>query len=297
METGDLVESFLNWSVLARGISRNTAEAYSRDLLEAEEYLKDLPSADSASITEWIHHLSRNGRSPATTARKLSALRSFYRWMVETGRIESSPASRIRAPSGTRRTPYALSVEQVASMIEAWDGESPLSGRNRALMELAYGSGLRESELVTLTVDRVNLQEMWTRPMGKGSKERMVPMSEPSVIWTGAYLDRWRPGLRSSRSGRTLFLTRSGNPLSRMAVWNIVRRSAEIACVPGRVHPHVLRHSFATHLLEGGADLRVVQELLGHSDIRTTEIYTSVSRKRLSEAVKKYHPRGGGEFW
>lgn len=296
METSELIDSFLTYSILARGLASNTVSAYSRDLLEAEEFVGELTEADPMMLTEWIHHLSRSGRKASTIARKLSSIRSFYTWLQETGQMNDNPASRIRTPSGFRKMPHALPVASVCSMIEVWQGENALSARNRALMETAYGSGLREGELIALTVDRLNLDDKWVRPVGKGSKERMVPMSEPSAQWLGIYLDRWRSTLRSSRSGRTVFLTRNGNPLSRMTVWNIVSSSGLKAGISHGVYPHTLRHSFATHLLEGGADLRVVQELLGHSDIRTTEIYTSVSRKLLSEAVRKYHPRGR-ESW
>jgi len=296
METSDLIDSFLTYSALGRGLSSNTVAAYSRDLLEAEEFLGELAEADSRKLTEWIHHLSRTGRRTSTIARKLSSIRSFYSWLEETGMIPLNPASGIRTPSGSRSMPHALPVESVSSMIEVWKGDNPLSARNRALMEIAYGSGLREGELISLTVDRLSLDDMWVRPLGKGSKERMVPLSEPSVHWLGIYVDKWRNMLRSSRSGKTVFLTRNGNPLSRMTVWNIVSISGKKTGLSHRVHPHTLRHSFATHLLEGGADLRIVQELLGHSDIRTTEIYTSVSRKLLSEAVSKYHPRGRGTW-
>jgi integrase/recombinase XerD len=296
MAAGDLLDSFLTYSVLARGLSSNTVSAYGRDLLEAEEYLGKLWEADSYDLAEWLHHLSRTGRAASTVRRKLASIRAFYSWLLETEQIEINPSARLHAPSGIRKLPHALSVREVFSMIEVWKGENALSVRNRAMMEVAYGSGLREGELVSLTVDRLNLDEMWVRPLGKGTRERMVPMSEPSSEWLAFYLDRWRGKLSSMKSGRTVFLTKNGNPLSRMTVWNIVKTSAVRAGVSGRVHPHSLRHSFATHLLEGGADLRVVQELLGHSDIRTTEIYTSVSRKMLSEAVRKYHPRGG-ETW
>lgn len=296
MEQCELIDSFLTHSVLVRSFSANTVEAYSRDLSQAAEFITDLCGADSASISQWLYHLSRQGRSPATIARKLSSLRAFFSFLLETGRIQSNPAAGLRPPAATHRMPHALSVSAVFRLIEVWNGESPLSGRNRALMELAYGSGLREGELVSLTVDRINLTDRWVRPLGKGSRERMVPLGEVSAGWLGSYLDLWRGKLASSGSGRTVFLTRNGNPLSRMTVWNIVRASADKAGLGKEIHPHSLRHSFATHLLEGGADLRVVQELLGHSDIRTTEIYTSVSRRMLSKAVEKYHPRGVGDW-
>lgn len=292
METGELIDSFLARSALTGSLSPNTISAYASDLIEAETFVGELASADTGMLNEWVFHLSRTDRSPATISRKLSTLRSFYGYLLETGRIDENPALKLRAPGGTKRIPHALSVDRVFRLIEAWKGEDPLSARNRALLELAYGSGLREGELVSLTIDRLNFDDSWVRPLGKGSKERMVPLGELSIHWMGIYLDRFRPLLASGASGKTVFLTRSGNPLSRMTVWNIVRASARKAGMDISIHPHTLRHSFATHLLEGGADLRVVQELLGHSDIRTTEIYTSVSRKMLSEAVRKFHPRG-----
>lgn len=292
METGELIDSFLTSSLLSGNLSRNTVSAYSRDLLDADSFIPCLLSADKSDVSEWLHHLSRIGRSPSTVSRKLSSLRAFYSYLLETGRIESNPTARLHAPPGRRGIPHPLSVERVFRLIEVWTGEDALSARNRALLELAYGSGLREGEIISLSVDRLSLRDGWVRPLGKGSKERMVPMSKPSAHWLGVYLDRWRGGLSTARSGKIVFLTRRGNPLSRMTVWNIVRNSALQAGIETDIHPHTLRHSFATHLLEGGADLRVVQELLGHSDIRTTEIYTSVSRKMLSEAVDRYHPRG-----
>jgi integrase/recombinase XerD len=296
VDTDQHLDSFLTWAVLVGSLSANTVSAYRRDLIEAADFTGDLVSADSAALGQWLQHLLRKKLAPSTVARKLSSLRRFYSFLVERNVVTTNPAAKIRPPSAVFHVPYSLSVEEVVLLIEVWTGETALSSRNRALMELAYGSGLRAGELVSLTVDRLSLNDGWVRPLGKGSKERMVPMSKPSVKWMGVYLDLWRSSISGSRSGKTVFLTKNGNALSRMTVWNIVRSSALKAGVSSELHPHTLRHSFATHLLEGGADLRVVQELLGHSDIRTTEIYTSVSRKRLSEAVEKYHPRGRGSW-
>ncbi len=294
MDTDEHLDSFLAWAVLVRNLSGNTVSAYRRDLIESSRFIGDLISADSAELGQWLQHLSKKGQAPSTITRKLSSLRAFYSYLAEKGVIVSNPAAKIRPPGRIHRMPHCISVEEVTRLIEVWTGGDALSVRNRALMELAYGSGLREGELVSLTVDRLSLDQGWVRPLGKGAKERMVPMSQLSVEWLAVYLDQWRGLISGSKSGRTVFLTKSGNPLSRMTVWNIVHNSALKAGIASEIHPHTLRHSFATHLLEGGADLRVVQELLGHSDIRTTEIYTSVSRKRLSDAVKKYHPRGTG---
>ncbi len=296
MNTDEHLDGFLAWAVLARNLSPNTVSAYRRDLIEAAGFIGDIVLSDSAELGQWLQHLSKQGLASSTIARKLSSLRAFYSYLTRREIITSSPAAGLRPPARTYRMPHCISVEEVILLIEVWTAGDALSARNRALMELAYGSGLREGELVSLTIDRLSLDEGWVRPQGKGAKERMVPMSQPSVEWLGIYLDRWRASISGSHSGKTVFLTKNGNPLSRMTVWNIVCSSALKAGTASRIHPHTLRHSFATHLLEGGADLRVVQELLGHSDIRTTEIYTSVSRKRLSDAVKKYHPRETGTW-
>ncbi len=296
MDTEEHLDGFLTWAVLVRNLSHNTISAYSRDLLEATEFVGNLVEADSAELGQWLQHLTKQKQAPSTVARKLSSLRAFYSYLVQSEVIASSPAKKIRPPAAIFKVPHSLSEKEVVLLIEVWTGENFLSSRNRALMELAYGSGLREGELVSLTVDKLSLDQGWVRPLGKGSKERMIPMSLPSVKWLAVYLDLWRGTVSRGASARMVFLTKNGNPLSRMTVWNIVRSSALKAGIVSRVHPHTLRHSFATHLLEGGADLRVVQELLGHSDIRTTEIYTSVSRKRLSDAITKYHPRGTGTW-
>lgn len=296
MDSDTLLDAFLAWAVLARNLSPNTVAAYRRDLLEASDFVTDLVSADQAELGAWLQNLSRKGLAPSSIARKLSSLKAFFSYLMQREMLNSNPAGELKPPARVYKMPDFVSVEEVIRLIEVWNSDTALSSRNRALMELAYGSGLREGELVSLTVDRLSLDEGWVRPLGKGSKERMVPMSNPSIHWMGLYLDRWRSTVSKHSSGRTVFLTRNGNPLSRMTVWNIVRDSAMKAGISSKIHPHTLRHSFATHLLEGGADLRVVQELLGHSDIRTTEIYTSVSRKRLSDAVEKYHPRGRGTW-
>jgi len=296
MDTDELLDAFLTSAVLERNLSRNTVSAYRRDLLQAADFSGELIHADTAELGEWLQHLSKLGLTPSTVARKLSSVRAFYNYLHERELIASNPAAHLTPPGRILHLPFSISVEDINCLIEVWTGEDALSARNRALLELAYGSGLREGELVSLTMDRISLEEGWVRPLGKGSRERMVPMSRLSAQWLAVYIDRWRGVLSENHSGRTVFLTRNGNPLSRMTVWNIVRNSSLKAGIAYSVHPHALRHSFATHLLEGGADLRVVQVLLGHSDIRTTEIYTSVSSKRLSEAVKKYHPRETGTW-
>lgn len=300
-EENEAIDSFLDYLALERGLTPATLDAYSRDLHQADAWALSrrgreasrLERLSRADLVEYLARLSEQGLAAGSIKRKLSALRRFFLFLVREKRREDDPSFSLRAPRGDRLLPSVLTVEQVTALIEVWDGEEPLSLRNRALMELAYGAGLRESELVDMTVDRVFLREHWVRPLGKGGRERIVPIGGSAVRWLSRYLDEVRPALHA----RTLrfsqfFLSYRGRPLTRMAVYNIVAKSATLAGLGGiDVHPHTLRHSFATHLLEGGADLRVVQELLGHSDIRTTEIYTNVDRTYLSEVLRTFHPR------
>ena len=297
-ENNEAIDSFLDHLALERGLSPATLDAYSRDLYQVDRWAQDsrarrLQELSRDELSEYVAQLTEHGLRSSSVRRKLSALRRFFLHLVREKRREDDPSFSLRAPRGERMLPAVLTVEQVTGMIEAWGDDEPLHIRNRALMELAYGAGLRESELVDITVDRVFLTERWVRPVGKGRKERIVPIGGSAVRWLARYMDEVRPSLHSKTlTNSNLFLSYRGKPLTRMAVYNVVRRSAAMAGLGGRdVHPHTLRHSFATHLLEGGADLRVVQELLGHADIRTTEIYTNIDRSYLSEVLRTFHPR------
>ncbi|MBN2587095.1 MAG: tyrosine recombinase XerD [Candidatus Fermentibacteraceae bacterium] len=299
------LDSFLEYSALEKKLALSTVEAYQRDLVHylrwlseacrdtagTSERMADVSNASYADLADYVSFLSSEGYSSTSIRRKLSTVRGYYRYLQISGLREDNPAEMMPSPRKPDRLPHAVSVDTVKAMIEVWNGDSPLSLRNRALMELAYGAGLRESEITGMTVARVHLDQSMVRPLGKGSKERLVPIGGAAVRWISRYLDEARPLLACGPSTPMLFLTYRGNRLSRMTVWNIVRTSARRAGVKDKVHPHTLRHSFATHLLQGGADLRVVQELLGHSDIRTTEIYTSVDRSWLRSVMDRYHPR------
>lgn len=291
----ETLDSYLEFTALEKNLAAATLDAYSRDLRDLEEWLagtgRGPADAEAGDIADYLNRLTSGGYSASTVRRKLSAIRGYYRFLTASGVRESDPAELLHAPARPLKLPHAVSVETVKSMIEVWGDDSPLSTRNRALLELAYGAGLRESELTSMTVSRVMLDEALVRPMGKGSRERIVPIGGQAVRWLSRYIDRARPLLSAGRSTPVLFLTYRGNPLSRMAVWNVVRKSAEMAGAGAGVHPHTLRHSFATHMLQGGADLRVVQELLGHADISTTEIYTGVDRTWLRNTVDRCHPR------
>ena len=291
------VESYIEYAALEKKLASSTVSAYSIDLEQADTWLQingtGLSQAVTANLAEYIAFLSSTGSSARSVRRKLSSLRGFFRYLQISGLRDDNPAELLRSPKQPILLPHALSLETITSLIEVWSGDSPLSVRNRALLELSYGAGLRESELTGITVGRILLEEALVRPIGKGSKERIVPIGGPAVRWISKYIDTARPLLAHGRSTAVLFLTYRGNPLSRMTVWNIVRESAHRAGIKQRVHPHSMRHSFATHLLQGGADLRVVQELLGHSDIKTTEIYTAVDRTYLRGVIDQYHPRAG----
>ncbi len=291
----ELARDYLDFIALERSLSRATVAAYRSDLEEAGAWsagrgsvLQDCSEGDLASFSA---ALSSRGLAPRTVRRKLSVLRGFFSYLESEGLGGRGRVSSVASPKVPRDLPDVLTARDCALLMEAWDGEGALSLRNRAMLELGYGCGLRESEIVSLTVDRVSIEEAWVRPLGKGSRERVLPMGGPARRWTERYMLEARPLLLGHRTSRTLFLSRSGRPLSRMSVWEIVRQAALRAGLASRVHPHTLRHSFATHLLEGGADLRVVQELLGHADIRTTEIYTNIDRTWLTEVVRTCHPR------
>ncbi len=288
------MDRFLQVMVLERGLSANTVSAYMADLGQACRDIPGMPSPDPSDVSEWVVGLSMKGMAPRTVRRKISSLKALFRFLMDEGELKDDPCRYLHGPKPGLDLPDHLSVGEAERLLEAVPAVTPLDLRNRALLELAYGSGLRESEMVSLTLDRINLEDSFVRPFGKGSKERLVPMGEPCVAWLRRYLFEARPALARHGSGRVVFLSRSGRPLSRMTVWSIVRTAAVAAGLDGKVHPHTLRHSFATHLLAGGADLRVVQELLGHADIRTTEIYTSVDRTLLSAVVARCHPRGSG---
>jgi integrase/recombinase XerD len=291
------LDSYLEYSALEKKLAIRTISAYSDDLKHFNNWLIEnrctLPEAVVADIAEYMNFLSSSGFSPVSIRRKLSTIRGFFRYMQSSELRNDNPAELIHSPKQSLRLPHAVSVETVAALIEVWEGDSLLSTRNRALLELAYGAGLRESELTGITVSRIHLEEALVRPVGKGSKERIVPIGRAAVRWLSLYIDTVRPRLVRGKSTPVLFLTYRGNPLSRMTVWNIVRESTKMACINKAIHPHTLRHSFATHLLQGGADLRVVQELLGHADIKTTEIYTDVDKTYLRGIVDRYHPRSG----
>lgn len=299
------VAAFLDHLRLEEGRAQNTLSAYRRDLRRYLAFLGEMPLGQVRrdTITSYIAALREpteegSTLSDATVARMTAAVRGFHRFCASEGITETDPAARIPSPRVPKGVPKALTVEEVTELLERVDGEDALSLRNRALLEVLYGGGLRISEAVGL--DQADVEAPWDllRVRGKGDKERLVPVGRMAGEALEAYLTRSRPRLVSSSSSRrraaaepALFVNARGSRLSRQSGWRIVTDSARAAGLGQSLHPHLLRHSFATHLLEGGADLRAVQELLGHASLSTTQIYTKVSGRRLDEIFRRAHPR------
>lgn len=292
------VDAFLDYLGAEVGLAERTRAAYRADLVDFAAFAARQGLAEPAAVrrpvvTLYLFSLRRQGRSPATVARRLAALRSFYRFLTREGRVPADPTEDVAAPKRGERLPKVLSVEEVVRLLEQPDPSTPEGLRDRAALELLYSSGLRVSELVGLDVGDVDLEAELVRVVGKGNRERVVPLGTHAVRALETYLKLGRPHL--ARSAGPLFVGRAGRRLSRQWVWALLRRYARAAGITRRVTPHVLRHSFATHLLEGGADLRSVQELLGHANIATTQVYTHLSRPHLREVFDRSHPRDAWE--
>jgi len=290
------IEQFVDALWMERGLSENTLAAYRNDLAGLAAWLADkgrgLLEARRQDLLSYLSDRVINGAKPRTTARLLSSIRRFYRYHIREGRLEADPSVRIDTPRIGRPLPDTLSEVEVESLLAAPDTRDALGLRDRAMLELLYACGLRVSELVKLTTEQVNLPQGVVRLTGKGNKERLVPMGEQAVDWLQRYINHARPELAGSASIRQLFITRRRNGMTRQAFWYRLRHYALKAGINKPLSPHTLRHAFATHLLNHGADLRVVQMLLGHSDLSTTQIYTHVARERLKDIHAQHHPRG-----
>lgn len=300
--TATHLDRFLDHLSVERGLSRNTLEAYRRDLRHYLDYLarrgvEDPAAAREEEIAGFVADLSSSEYAPnrryraSSVARALAAVRSFHRFLVREGRAGGDPAEGVVRPRVPRNLPRPLAQDEVAALLAAPGGEGPAALRDRAILETLYGAGLRISELVALDVDDVDLEEGSVRAVGKGDRERVVPLGRYAVRALGAYLTRGRPELARAGSRAALFLNQRGGRLTRQGATGIVQAMARRAGIRRRVTPHMLRHSFATHLLQGGADVRVVQELLGHASLATTQIYTLVTDDRLRDVYFSAHPR------
>lgn len=293
------IDSFIAFLGLERGLSVHTQAGYQKDLDQCAQFLsrageRNWRTADRAVVEKWIRSLAA-GFSETTMARKLTALRVFARYLVREQRRADDFTELLSSPKITRRLPATLSAEDMVKLVSAPVGGTPHDLRDHAMLELFYSSGLRVSELSGLTLQQVDLQNGFLRVFGKGSKERIVPVGERAQEALKSYLESGRSALVSARTGSELFLSERGKAISRKTIWVIVKKHAQRAGIKQKVKPHLLRHSFATHLLNGGADLRAIQEMLGHANISTTQIYTEVEKKRLVQGHKQFHPRAKGE--
>lgn len=289
-----IIDQFLDAIWMERGLSKNTLDAYRADLAQFAVWLqqqdKQILAVDTGNILAYLSHA--NAQSVRTVARRLSSIRRLYEYLAREDRIKVNPASQVEAPRIGRSLPKSLTESEVEALLHAPDVEDVLGLRDRAMLELLYATGLRVSELVTLTIQQLNLRQGVLRVTGKGNKERLVPMGEEANSWLERYLQSARGQILKGVLSDDLFPSKRGRAMTRQTFWHSIKRYAIKAEISKPLSPHVLRHAFATHLVNHGADLRVVQMLLGHSDISTTQIYTHVARERLKNLHGEHHPRG-----
>lgn len=292
-----IVDTFLDALWMEQGLSRNTLDAYGNDLRSFASWLEQhrqqtLLQVERVLIQEYLAYRHEQGHSPRGTARLLSSLRRFYAWLRRDNKISEDPTALIESPRLGRSLPKSLSEADVDALLAAPDTETTMGLRDRAMLEVLYASGLRVSELVNLSISQLNLQQGVIRVLGKGNKERLVPLGEEAVSWLEQYLRTGRPALIKENVADELFISNRQKAMTRQTFWYMIKRYAQLAGIKTDLSPHTLRHAFATHLLNHGADLRVVQMLLGHSDLSTTQIYTHIAKQRLQELHHKHHPRG-----
>jgi len=290
------LEGFRDYLALEAGSSPNTVESYGRDLGRLVAFATSRRVGRPADLTarhirDFVYQLKDLGLAPSSIRRQISAIRTYFRFLIAEGYVTRDPSDRIELPKTWRRLPDVLSQAEVDALLAAPAVEEPLAWRDRSLLEIAYGTGARVSEIVGLGLGDVWHDEALIRVFGKGAKERLVPIGRRALGAVALYVRETRPGLDRGNAEGRLFLNARGTPLSRVGAWGIIKRCAQRAGIEKRVTPHTLRHTFATHLLEGGADLRAVQEMLGHADLSTTQIYTHVDRDYLRRVHQAYHPR------
>ena len=294
-ESKEIIDLFLDSLWMERGLSKNTLFAYRSDISKYARWLQNqginITKAGPQNILAYL--ASTENKSTRTVARNLSSLRRLYEYLSKEDKVKQNPIKNVEAPRLGRSLPKSLTENEVESLLDAPNTNQPLGLRDKTMLEIIYGTGLRVSELITLTLHQINLRQGVVRVMGKGNKERLVPLGEISTEWLEKYLAHGRNEiLGENNSTDTLFPSKRGKSMTRQTFWHIVKRHAIVAGIKKNISPHMLRHAFATHLINHGADLRVVQMLLGHSDISTTQIYTHVARERLKDIHSKHHPRG-----
>jgi len=291
-----LLDAYMNYLALQKGASLNTLEAYSRDIgrylaFMEQVGLRRIQDISSDHVISYLGKMRRQGISPASLNRGIAALRGFHKFLILEKKVAENPMANIETAKTWMALPGTLTRDEINELLAA-PARDPHAIRDTAMLELLYASGLRVSELISLTTNNINWQAGYLLTRGKGGKERVVPIGKTALDALNLYMEKVRPGLLKGKISGILFLNRSGAGLTRQGLWKIVKKYSVLSGLAGRVHPHTFRHSFATHLLEGGADLRSVQAMLGHADINTTQIYTHVTRERLKQIHKKFHPRG-----
>jgi integrase/recombinase XerD len=289
-------EQFQDYLTYERGLSARTVSAYARDLARWRTFVVDIGVADPADVTpqqmrEWVFALKDAGLAATSIRRAQSAIRTYFGFLLAEGAVSVDPTDRLEAPRIARKLPEFLTIDEVERLLDAPDVSKSLYWRDKSILEFLYATGVRVSELVGLPLSSLDINEGFATIFGKGSKERLVLIGEPALIALGRYLRDLRPSLDRGRGGGRVFLNARGQPLRREAVWSIVKDATRRAGITKKVSPHTLRHTFATHLVEGGADLAAVQELLGHADIATTQIYTHLDRDYIRDVHRRYHPR------
>ena len=290
------VSEFINYLAVERGLAQNTLESYGRDLRQFQSYLQTsqmdiLKDSSRSTILTYLNSLHNKGRAVSTISRNLAAIKSFYQYLVREKYLEKDPAANLESPKLEKKLPKILTVQEVEELLKQPDTILPAGLRDKAMLELLYATGIRVSELISLNISDINLDMGYIKCFGKGSKERIVPLGSIAARCVQDYVGRGRNKLVRTYEESALFVNHHGNRLTRQGFWKIIKKYAHEARIVKEITPHTLRHSFATHLLENGADLRSVQEMLGHADISTTQIYTHVTKNRLKEVYDKAHPR------
>ncbi len=291
-----LVDEYIYYLAVERGLAENTLVSYRLDLISHINFLqrkgiRAVKNVDSNTISAYLLHLRKTGKAPSTISRSVASLKSFYRFLVAENVIAKNPTLNLESPKHTNKLPHVLTVKEVSNLLNQPHLGTPAGIRDKAMLELLYATGMRVTELVSLDIEHVNLESGYVRCFGKGSKERMVPVGREARKYIREYLARGRVKLTKGRQSDSLFLNQRGNRLTRQGFWKIIKKYAYKAQIKKVITPHTLRHSFATHLLENGADLRSVQEMLGHADISTTQIYTHLTKRRLKQVYDQAHPR------
>lgn len=297
LEMNELIARFVEYLSVERGLSLNTLESYQRDLTGYSHYLQNdrnkihVTETNRSHIIGYLSLLQEKGMSTATVSRNMASIRAFHQFLVRDRYTENDPTINLESPKIEKRLPKVLTITEVEALLSAPQLNTPLGKRDKAMLELLYATGIRVSELVSLKETDVNLSMGFLRCLGKGSKERIIPLGNTALKYIKDFIDKGRASLTKNPREEALFLNHHGRSLSRQGFWKIIKKYAEAAHINKEITPHTLRHSFATHLLENGADLRSVQEMLGHADISTTQIYTHVTKTRLKEVYAKTHPR------